>query len=59
VPLWLAIQLKKNKKCQVIPPIWMDYEQLNTFKTKEKDNEFTLQELPYYFYEISQILFHK
>ncbi len=58
VPVWLAIQLKKNKKCKIIPPIWMDYEFLVNKVELEKDIE-SLQELPYYFFEISQILFHK
>ncbi len=56
VPLWLAIQFKKNKKCRIIPPIWMNEEFLLDKVDVEKKNE-NLQELPYYFFEICQLLF--
>lgn len=59
IPLWLAIQYKKNKKCRVIPPIWMDLKFLREKFELEKKNEAILQELPYYFFEICQILFNK
>lgn len=59
VSLWLAIQYKKNKKCRIIPPIWMDLKLLKEKFELEKKNEAILQELPYYFYEICQILFNK
>jgi GINS complex subunit 2 len=58
VPLWLAIQFKNNKKCRIIPPTWMDTEFLVEKVEKEKTID-ALQELPYYFFEICQILFHK
>jgi GINS complex subunit 2 len=57
VPLWLAVQFKKSKKCKIVPPTWMNDEFLLEKVGQEKENIF-LQELPYYFYEISQILFH-
>ena len=59
IPLWLAVQYKKNKKCRVIPPIWMDMKLLKEKFELEKKYENVLQELPYYFYEICQILFNK
>ncbi len=59
VPLWVAIQYKRNKKCRIIPPIWMDSQLLKEKFELEKTNESILQELPYYFYEICQILFNK
>ena len=58
VPLWLAIQFKKNKKCRIIQPSWMDKEFLIEKEKLEKENCECLQELPYYFFEISQLLFH-
>lgn len=58
VPLWLAVQFKKNKKCTILPPTWMDKDFLANKAEMEKNNDY-LQELPYYFFEISQILFHK
>ena len=58
VPLWLAIQFKKNKKCRIIQPSWMDKEFLIEKEKLEKENCECLQELPYYLFEISQLLFH-
>lgn len=58
VPLWLGMQFKKSKKCQILPPIWMDMGFLTSRVQEEKITE-ALQELPYYFFEICQILFHK
>jgi GINS complex subunit 2 len=57
IPLWLAIQFKKNKKCRIIPPIWMNEDFLLEKEDQERNN-FNLQELPYYFFEICQLLFH-
>jgi GINS complex subunit 2 len=58
VPLWLAVQFKKNKKCRIVPPIWLDLEFLSGKVELEKGND-SLQDLPFYFFEIYQILFHK
>lgn len=58
VPLWLAIQFKKNKKCKIVPPIWLEIEFLSNKVEYEKKSE-ALQDLPYYFFEICQILFFK
>lgn len=58
VPLWLALQYKKNKQCTIIAPHWLDTEILTEKLNLEKKYD-SLQELVYYFYEISQILLHK
>ncbi len=58
VPLWLAMQFKKSTKCKIIPPTWMEISFLTIKVDNEKNNE-ELQVLPYYFFEISQNLFHK
>jgi GINS complex subunit 2 len=58
VPIWLAIQFKKKNRCKIIPPIWMDVELLiDKLEFEKKSN--SLGDLPFYFYEICQILFHK
>lgn len=36
VPLWLAIHLRKQQKCGIVPPEWMDIEQLEDIKEAEK-----------------------
>lgn len=57
-PLWLAIHFKKNKKCKIVPPIWMDCEFLVN-KTEDEKTSDALQDLPHHFFEICQILFHR
>jgi GINS complex subunit 2 len=36
VPLWLAIHLKRQQKCRIVPPIWMDRDLLEDLKEAEK-----------------------
>ena len=36
VPLWLAIHLRKQQKCRIVPPIWMNKENLEEIKEAEK-----------------------
>lgn len=36
VPLWLAIHLRKQQKCRIVPPEWMDMEILEDIKEDEK-----------------------
>lgn len=36
VPLWLAIHMKKQQKCRIVPPIWMDRDSLEDKKEEEK-----------------------
>ena len=53
------MQLKKNKKCRIVPPAWLDYDILNNKLEIEKKSDYTLQELNYYFFEISMLLLNK
>lgn len=59
VPLWLAVYLKIRNKCQVQLPKWVDYDFLVRIKQQEKEvpEEFS-EELPYYYFEIAQLLFN-
>jgi GINS complex subunit 2 len=36
VPLWLAIHLRKQQKCRLVPPEWMDKDLLEELKEEEK-----------------------
>jgi GINS complex subunit 2 len=55
VPIWLAIHLKKQQKCTIIPPPWMDMEVLRAKVEEErKTSEFT--EIEYHYMEIAQLL---
>jgi len=52
------VQFKKNKKCDIKTPNWLKVEFLTEILKNEKENPTVLQSLPYYFYEITQIIFH-
>lgn len=36
VPLWYAIHLRKQQKCRLVPPVWMDRDMLEEIKEAEK-----------------------
>ncbi|XP_030565609.1 probable DNA replication complex GINS protein PSF2 [Drosophila novamexicana] len=40
VPLWLATHLRKQQKCRIVPPEWMDLETLEEIKEEEKRSKF-------------------
>ncbi|XP_037960258.1 probable DNA replication complex GINS protein PSF2 [Teleopsis dalmanni] len=40
VPLWLAVHLRKQQKCRIVPPQWMDIDTLETIKEEEKMSKF-------------------
>lgn len=55
VPLWLALHLKKNQKCQIQAPEWMDPETLADALEEEKAGS-AFADLPQHFIEITQLL---
>lgn len=55
VPLWLAITLKRNKKCKVQPPAWMNVETLQEKLREERASELW-QEVPPHFLEMGRQL---
>lgn len=58
VPIWLAIYLKQRNKCQVQLPHWLDYDYLKKIKSYEQESgEQFCNEIPYYYYEIANLLF--
>ncbi|KAH8419493.1 hypothetical protein KR222_011339 [Zaprionus bogoriensis] len=40
VPLWLAAHLRKQQKCRIVPPEWMEMETLEEIKEEEKRSKF-------------------
>ncbi|KAM9973671.1 hypothetical protein ACTFIW_010785 [Dictyostelium discoideum] len=56
IPLWLAISLKKKKKCTITPPDWMTYNKLNAKYQEENKIKDGFIELPENFIEISSLL---
>lgn len=57
VPLWFAIQLKKNKKCKIVVPSFLEQNFLQDTLETEKNEKSSLFPLPDYFFEVAQILF--
>lgn len=57
VPLWLAVTLKKSKKCHIKLPDWMQESELKNILKEEKANEGFYHGLPFYYREISKIIF--
>ncbi|KAN0032797.1 hypothetical protein ACTFIV_006720 [Dictyostelium citrinum] len=56
IPLWLAISLKKKKKCVITPPDWMTYNKLKIKYEEENYIKDGFVELPENFIEISSLL---
>ncbi|ORY98883.1 DNA replication complex GINS protein PSF2 [Syncephalastrum racemosum] len=55
VPLWLALSLKKNNRCTIVPPEWLNVENLKkVLETEEESDEFA--EVPFYYMEMAHIL---
>lgn len=58
VPLWLALAMKKLKRCRIIPPGWLSLPKLEeTIKNEREDFE-KLQKLPHFFSQIAALLLH-
>lgn len=59
VPLWLAIQFRKNKKCTIKIPDYLKETYLTETIENEKETKGTLIQLPNSFFEIAQILLNQ
>lgn len=40
VPLWMAVNLKKQQKCKIQAPDWMEVEKLEEIKENEKQSRY-------------------
>ncbi|ORX34280.1 hypothetical protein BD324DRAFT_637367 [Kockovaella imperatae] len=56
VPLWLALSLKKKRKCRIVPPEWMSADRLQALLKDEKENAEGFEPLPRRFIETSKVL---
>jgi GINS complex subunit 2 len=56
VPLWIALRLKEDQKCSIVPPEWMDLAKLKSHRAKEKSNQNEFMDIPFYYIEISRLL---
>ena len=54
VPLWFALQLRRNGKCIIEIPEWLGVDHLKALIEEQKTAHFV--EIPFYYVEIAQLL---
>lgn len=59
MPLWIAIILKSQDKCNIIPPYWLNTEYLTEKYEEEVKSPNLFSSLPWNWLEISKILLTK
>ncbi|OZJ02909.1 hypothetical protein BZG36_04930 [Bifiguratus adelaidae] len=55
VPLWMALMLKKNQNCTIIPPEWLTSEFFSA-RLADEEQQPTFSELPYTYMEVAHML---
>ncbi|TIA87244.1 hypothetical protein E3P99_03279 [Wallemia hederae] len=55
VPLWLALDLKRRKRCAVVPPEWLTVDHLQE-KLKDETSDGQYADLPFRYLEISKAI---
>jgi len=57
VPLWMAVELRKQNRCQIQCPPWMEVDRLKQIRQREKDSRLgQLQVVPWHYMEVANIL---
>ncbi|KNC76964.1 hypothetical protein SARC_10560 [Sphaeroforma arctica JP610] len=56
VPLWLALELKSSKRCQIVCPSWMTVENLKLASQRELENETSWEKMHPAYLEVSMAL---
>ncbi|KAK6905660.1 DNA replication complex GINS protein PSF2 [Kwoniella mangroviensis CBS 10435] len=56
VPLWLALSLKRKRKCRIVPPEWLSIDRVQNVLKEERENAESFCSLPRRFIEISKVL---
>ncbi|WVQ97352.1 DNA replication complex GINS protein PSF2 [Kwoniella sp. CBS 9459] len=56
VPLWLALSLKRKRKCRIVPPEWLNVDHIQALLKDEKENIEGFGQLPRRFIETSKVL---
>ncbi|KAL6940191.1 hypothetical protein ACO0QE_004086 [Hanseniaspora vineae] len=59
LPLWMALFLKEQKKCNMIPPTWLTASKLEKFLEFEIANPMKFSALPWHWLVVSKIYFSK
>lgn len=56
IPIWMAITLKKQQRCQLIPPDWMEESNLRRILAFEHANPTAFSNVDFHWLEIAQIV---
>ncbi|WRT64096.1 uncharacterized protein IL334_001025 [Kwoniella shivajii] len=56
VPLWLALSLKRKRKCRIVPPEWFSIDRIQALLKEERENAESFCLLPRRFIETSKVL---
>lgn len=59
VPLWVALILKSQDKCSIVPPVWLNLIYLKERYAEEVKRPLRFSDLPWHWLEISRILLAK
>lgn len=59
MPLWVAIILKAQDKCNIVPPLWLSYSFLKERYDEEKRFTDLFSDLPWNWLEVSNIILAK
>ncbi|KAK6350815.1 DNA replication protein psf2 [Orbilia javanica] len=55
VPLWLAVFLRKQKRCNIVPPEWLSVDNLERL-VKEEGDSAAFSQMPWRWMEVAEIL---
>lgn len=59
IPIWLALILKSQDKCNIVPPSWLNLLNLTSLYQQEIDQPTSFSKLPWHWLEISKMLLDK
>lgn len=59
VPLWLALAMKKLRRCRVLPPRWLALAEVERVLAAERERDDALQPVPRFFFQIAAVLLHR
>ncbi|ORX42326.1 GINS complex, PSF2 component [Hesseltinella vesiculosa] len=55
VPLWLALSMKKNQKCKLLPPPWLTVDHL-TERLEQEETKDEFCALPFHYMEMAHMI---
>lgn len=59
IPLWMAMILKKQRFCRIVPPTWFTEKKLKEYLTFERKNPYKFANLPWNWMVVSKLFLNK